>query len=123
MNKRTNVERTNEQITKKQDNSGNQLICVYSITARLLTTLISKNSGKLLLTLETLITWFCLLKRLYANSTVVVILDHKLFLQHYIIWNVLEGWKGSINITSRRVNNLRYADDTTLIAINEQETY
>ena len=35
-------------------------------------------------------------------------------------WN-LESWKTGIKIAGRNINNLRYADDITLMAEREQE--
>ena len=40
----------------------------------------------------------------------------------YIIWNArLEEAQGGIKIARRNINNLRYADDTTLVAESEEE--
>ena len=40
----------------------------------------------------------------------------------YIIWNAeLDGSQAGIKIAGRNINNLRYADDTTLMAENEEE--
>lgn len=39
----------------------------------------------------------------------------------YIIRKALDGWEGGVVIGGRRMDNLRYADDTTLIAKDEQE--
>ena len=40
----------------------------------------------------------------------------------YIMWNAgLEGAKAGIKTARRNINNLRYADDTTLIAESEEE--
>ena len=40
----------------------------------------------------------------------------------YIIWNArLDEAKGRVKIAGRNINNLRYADDTTLIAESEEE--
>lgn len=38
-----------------------------------------------------------------------------------ILRRSLENWNSGIVIGGKRINNLRYADDTTLIAENEQE--
>ena len=35
-------------------------------------------------------------------------------------WETL-GWKAGIKIAGRNINNLRYADDTTLMAESEEE--
>ena len=38
------------------------------------------------------------------------------------MWNVmLNEWQADIKITGRNINNLRYADDTILMAENEEE--
>lgn len=34
---------------------------------------------------------------------------------------VLENWHGGISVVGKRISNLRYADNTTLIAANEDE--
>ena len=34
---------------------------------------------------------------------------------------VLDGWKGGISIGGRRISNLRYADDTTVLAASREE--
>ena len=40
----------------------------------------------------------------------------------YIIWNAgLDEAQGGIKIVGRNINNLRYADDTTLMAESEEE--
>ena len=39
----------------------------------------------------------------------------------YIIREALEHWTGGISIGGRRISNLRYADDTTLIASDDEE--
>ena len=40
----------------------------------------------------------------------------------YIIWNAgLEEAQAGINIAGKNINNLRYADDTTLMAESEKE--
>ena len=40
----------------------------------------------------------------------------------YIKWNAgLDEVKAGIKIAGRNINNLRYADDTTLVAENEEE--
>ena len=38
------------------------------------------------------------------------------------MWNAsLDDWQAGIKITGRNINNLRYADDTTLTAESEEE--
>ena len=40
----------------------------------------------------------------------------------YIMWNVrLDEAQAGIKIAGRNINNLRYADDTTLVAESEEE--
>lgn len=39
----------------------------------------------------------------------------------YIMRRALEDWDGGISIGGRKINNLSYADDTTLIASSEEE--
>ena len=40
----------------------------------------------------------------------------------YIMWNIgLDEAQAGIKISGRNINNLRYADDITLIAENEEE--
>ena len=40
----------------------------------------------------------------------------------YIMWNPgLDGSQAGIKIDRRKINNLRYADDTTLMAESEEE--
>ena len=40
----------------------------------------------------------------------------------YIMWNAaLDKVQAGIKIARRNINNLRYADDTTLVAENEEE--
>lgn len=39
----------------------------------------------------------------------------------YVMRQALEGWRGGVSIGGRNISNLRYADDTTLIAASEEE--
>lgn len=39
----------------------------------------------------------------------------------YIMRRTCEGWKGGVSIGGVKITNLRYADDTTLLAANESE--
>ena len=40
----------------------------------------------------------------------------------YIMWNAsLDEAQSGMNISARNINNLRYADDTTFMAENEEE--
>ena len=44
------------------------------------------------------------------------------FYAEYIMWNPgLDELQAGIKIARRNINNLRYADDTTLMAENEKE--
>ena len=44
------------------------------------------------------------------------------FYAEYIMWNAgLDEAQGGIKIARRNINNLRYADDTTLMAESEEE--
>ena len=44
------------------------------------------------------------------------------FYAEYIMWNArLDEAQAGIKISGRNINNLRYADDTTLMAENEAE--
>ena len=44
------------------------------------------------------------------------------FCAEYIMWNVrLDESQAGIKIAGRNINNLRYADDTTLVAESEEE--
>ncbi|CAG9125439.1 unnamed protein product [Plutella xylostella] len=51
------------------------------------------------------------------------ILSPKLFniYGEHIVRAALEGWEGGLSIGGRKINNLRYADDTTLVATSEEE--
>ena len=44
------------------------------------------------------------------------------FYAKYIMWNTsLDEAQAGINISARNINNLRYADDTTLMSENKEE--
>ena len=44
------------------------------------------------------------------------------YMQKYIIWNArLDEAQAGIKISRRNINNLRHADDTTLMAENKEE--
>lgn len=51
------------------------------------------------------------------------ILSPKLFNLYgeHIMRKALDGWDGGVAVGGRRVNNLRYADDTTVVASSEEE--
>ena len=64
--------------------------------------------------------WFKILKGAHQGY----ILSPCLFNLHeeYIMWNArLDEAQAEIKIARRNINNLRYADDTTLMAENEEE--
>ena len=86
----------------------------------------------------------CLLKNLYAGQEATIRIEHEttdwfqigkrgwqgcilsscLFsiYAEFNMWNArLDESKGSIKIAGRKINNLRYADDTTLMAESEEE--
>ena len=85
----------------------------------------------------------CLLRNLYARQEVTVIIGHGttdwfkiqkgvcqgwilspcLFniYAEYIMWKGLDDSQDGIKIAKRNINNLRYADDTTLMADSEEE--
>ena len=64
--------------------------------------MISKNPQKLLAKLGLYGTFFDLMKGIYTNAG-------------------LEETQAGIKIAGRNINNLRYADDTTLMAESEEE--
>lgn len=39
----------------------------------------------------------------------------------YVMRKVLKNWHGGISVARKKISNLRYADDTTLIAASEDE--
>ena len=58
------------------------------------------------------------MSRLYT----VILLIYVLFYAEYIMWNArLDESQNGIKIARRNINNLRYADDTTLVAESEEE--
>ena len=86
----------------------------------------------------------CLLRKLYAGGETPVRIEHEStdwfqivkglcqdcmlspclfnFYAKYIMWNAsLDEAQAGINISARNINNLRYADDTTFMAENEEE--
>ena len=57
------------------------------------------------------------IKGIYCHPDYLFNLDAK-----YIMWNArLDEAQAGIKIAGRNINNLRYADDTTLMAENEEE--
>ena len=64
--------------------------------------------------------WFKIGKVVYQSCILTSCLFH-LYVE-YIMWNVkLDEAKAEIKIIGRNVNNLRYANDTTLMAESEEE--
>ena len=86
----------------------------------------------------------CLLRNLYAGQEATLRTEHRTtdyfqigkgvrqgyvlspclfnFYAEYIMWNArLDESQAGIKITGRNINNLRYADDTTLMAESEEE--
>ena len=85
----------------------------------------------------------CLLRNLYAGQEAAVRTRHRTdwfqigkglrqgyilspclfnFYAEYIMWNVrLDEAQAGIKIARRNTNNLRYADDTTLMAVSKEE--
>ena len=89
-------------------------------------------------------TFTCLLRSLYAGQEATVRTEHGTtawfkigkgvhqgcillpclfnFYAEYIMWNAeLDGAQAGIKIAKRNINNLRYADDTTLMAESKEE--
>ena len=65
---------------------------------------------------QTVQNWERSISRLYI---VTLLFD---FYTEYIMWNVrLEEAQAGIKIARRNINNLRYADDTTLMAESKEE--
>ena len=55
-------------------------------------------------------------KAVYCHS------DYLTYMQNNIMWNAgLDEAQAGIKISERNINNLRYADDTTLMAESEEE--
>ena len=64
--------------------------------------------------------WFKIGKRVWQSCILSPWLFN--FYAEYIMWNArLDESQAGIKITGRNINNLRYADDTTLMAENEEE--
>ena len=126
---------------KKQE-SFRKIFTALLTTPKPLTVWISTNSGKLFKRWEYHFT--CLLRNLYAGQEAPVRTGHrtadwfeigKVVRQHYILspclFNlyaeyimqnaVLDGAQAGIKIAGRNINNLRYADDTTLMAESEEK--
>ena len=65
--------------------------------------------------------WFQIRKGLHQNCLLSPCLLFNLYAE-YIMWNAgLDEAQAGIKIAGRNINNLRYADDTTLMAENKEE--
>ena len=64
--------------------------------------------------------WFKIGKGVHQGYTTICLLN---VYAEYIMWNArsLDEAQAGIKITRRNINNLRYADDTTLMAESEEE--
>ena len=64
--------------------------------------------------------WFQIMERVHQGCILSPCLFN--FYAEYIMWNAgLDEAQAGIKIAGRNINNLRYADDTTLMAENEEE--
>ena len=64
--------------------------------------------------------WFQIGKGVYQGFILLPCLFN--LYAEYIVWNAgLDDAQDGITIAGRNINNLRYADDTTLMAENEEE--
>ena len=64
--------------------------------------------------------WFKIVKGVYQVCILLPCLFN--FYAEYIMWNArLDESQAGIKIAGRNINNLRYADDTTLMAESEEE--
>ena len=64
--------------------------------------------------------WFQIVKGILQGSILLPCLIN--LYAEYIIWNTgLDEAQPGIKIARRNINNLRYADDTTLMAESEEE--
>ena len=64
--------------------------------------------------------WFQIGKGVHQGCILSLCLFN--FYAEYIIWNAgLDEAQAEIKIVTRNINNLRYADDTTLMAESEEE--
>ncbi|KMQ86696.1 endonuclease-reverse transcriptase [Lasius niger] len=61
-----------------------------------------------------------LIRNLYSSNEARVRVNDQLT-GWRIHFQAMEGWSGGISINGRKISNLRYADDTTLLAASEDE--
>ena len=125
--------------SKKQEHSRKTTISALLIMPKLLTVYIRKKWWKIIKEMGIPEHLTCLLRNLYAGQEAAVRTGHGttdwfqigkgvcqacLFnlLAEYIMRNTeLEEAQAGIEISGRNINNLRYADDTTLMAESEEE--
>ena len=130
--------------SKKQDSSRKTYIYALLTMTKLLAVWITTNCGKFLREMGIPDHLTCLLRNLYAGQEATVrtghgttdwfqikrgvhqgyILSLCLFnlYAEYIMWNArLDEAQAGIKISGRNINNLRYADDTTIMAESEEE--
>ena len=130
--------------SKKQESSRKTSLSALFIMPKPLTVWITINCGKILKEMGILDHLTCLLRNLYAGQEAIVrsahgttdqfqigkglhqgcILSPCLFnlYAEYIMRNAeLEEAQAGIKIAKRNINNLRYADDTTLMAESKEE--
>ena len=131
-------------IIEKQESSRKTSASALLAMSKPLTVWITANSGKFFKRWEYQTTWPAFLRNLYADQEATVRTGHEttdwfqirtgvhqgcilspcLFNLHaeYIMWNArLDEAQADIKTARRNINNLRYADDTTLMAESEEE--
>ncbi|VEN52761.1 unnamed protein product [Callosobruchus maculatus] len=59
--------------------------------------------------------------QLYESSSARVRIDGNLSYSEFVMRQVLDNWNGGITIGGSKISNLRFADDTTLIAASQEE--
>ena len=70
--------------------------------------------------------FFYVMKSFFESFVLFILLNYLfnvlMYRNYYIMWNArLDEAQAGINIARRNINNLRYADDTTLMAKSEEE--
>ena len=129
---------------KKQLSSRKNIYFCFNDYAKAFDCVYHNKLGKILKEMEIPDHLTCLLRNLYAGQEATVRTGHWTtdwfqigkgvhqgctlspclfnFYAEYIIWNVrLDEAQAGIRIAGRNINNLRYADDTTLTAESEEE--